>query len=267
MDRSINVDNVVWYAHANRQSNYSFIGHTHDSWEINIVTKGEFHVTYDDHVIPLKENMLMLFKGDVFHHNRVVSSKEVELFVYQFYTRDIPSLDDARVYQLDDNNLALVRLIADESERDIFPSHQGYLRINEFTPETAKLMEVLLARLLAKEHLTTRQETKDEMLYQEAIRFMKKNLKKSICTEDVAKHCMVSTAKIKKVFTKLAGRGIMNLYSDMKITTAKAMLLENISISDISEQLGFSSPAYMSACFKKHTGLSPLAYKKSARSN
>lgn len=52
-------------------------------------------------------------------------------------------------------------------------------------------------------------------------------------------------------------------FPHMKIHAAKRMLGEGMSIGETSDRLGYSSQAYMSLCFKKKMGVSPLAYKKS----
>jgi two-component system response regulator YesN len=50
----------------------------------------------------------------------------------------------------------------------------------------------------------------------------------------------------------------------IRIENAKEMLEEkSLSVSEIGEKLGFSSPAYFSDSFKKTTGISPKNYAKS----
>ena len=55
-----------------------------------------------------------------------------------------------------------------------------------------------------------------------------------------------------------------NYLTELRIERAKQLLLTNSyeSIESISSKCGFRDPFYFSTCFKKHTGLSPLRYRK-----
>lgn len=60
---------------------------------------------------------------------------------------------------------------------------------------------------------------------------------------------------------------VLNYINNLKITEAKALLRENkLSVTEISEKLGFNSIHYFSRLFKKITGQSPNQYKNSIRS-
>ena len=63
------------------------------------------------------------------------------------------------------------------------------------------------------------------------------------------------------------GITIFSYISELKIKEAKALLRsKKMSITEISERLGYDSVHYFCRCFKKHTGLSPTEYYKMIRS-
>ncbi len=63
------------------------------------------------------------------------------------------------------------------------------------------------------------------------------------------------------------GTTILNYINDLKIKDAKTLLRENkLSITEISERLGFGSIHYFCRLFKKKTGHSPKEYVKMIRS-
>ena len=63
------------------------------------------------------------------------------------------------------------------------------------------------------------------------------------------------------------GTTVLSYINSLKIKEAKALLRENkLSVTEISEQLGFSSIHYFSRQFKKITGHSPKEYSQSIRS-
>jgi AraC family transcriptional activator of pobA len=48
------------------------------------------------------------------------------------------------------------------------------------------------------------------------------------------------------------------------ILEAKRMMLHSeVSVAEVADQLSFEDPAYFSRCFKKHTGLSPIEFRRS----
>jgi AraC-like DNA-binding protein len=50
----------------------------------------------------------------------------------------------------------------------------------------------------------------------------------------------------------------------LKIRTATKFLEEGMVVSEVSDKLGFTSPAYFSSCFKRITGIKPSEIKKSS---
>lgn len=251
------------YFHYNFTKEHYFSGHTHMMWEINVVTKGVLQVTYDDRVVTLGKNMLMICESNVFHRNRVKSDENVELFVYQFYTDRIPHSHKPRVYELDKKNMALVRIIEEEAEKnhEIARMPKGIVGKN-INYQANKLLEVLIMRLLENENTAEYATNPDEKLYRKAVNFMKDNISKSICIDDIADYCHISPTKIKNIFIKYTGASIMTHYSNMKINAAKGMLEQGVSVGEVSNALGYSSQAYFCTVFKKNTGILPKNYKK-----
>lgn len=68
-------------------------------------------------------------------------------------------------------------------------------------------------------------------------------------------------------FKSTYGLTILEYIHSQRIKTAKKMLRDKeISVTEISEKLGFDSVHYFSRLFKKHTGVSPVNYTKSIKS-
>lgn len=262
MDKPLSLDLFQKYYHYNHSGDYYFSGHTHDTWEINVVTKGSLGVTYDDQVITLQENMLIICENDVFHRNRVLTPEGAELFVFHFYADGIPHQKDAKVYELDEKNLVLVQLIAEEAEKKAERIENNSLHTSNLNYQSTRLLEILLMRLIEHENASVSETHPDEKIYKSAIRFMNDNISQTLTIDDIAIHCHISPSKLKAIFSEFAGSGVISRFSQMKIDIAKQLLKEGMPISEVSERLGYSSQAYMSLCFKKQTGLSPLAFKK-----
>ncbi len=262
MKKPLSLQKFHSYFHYNHNGDYCFAGHTHNFWEINVVTKGSLSITYDDQIVTLRENMLMICESEVFHRNRVLTPDGAELFVYHFYVDDLPRQKEARVYLLDEDTLALVRLIAYEAGKTTKKNTDDALSTTTLNYQSSKLLEILLMRLTESEYANTSETHPDEKLYKKAILFMYDNISRALTINEIASHCHVSPTKIKNIFSEFAGTGVITHFSQMKINEAKRMLKKGLAIGEISDRLGYSSQGYLSLCFKKQTGLSPLAYKK-----
>ena len=67
-------------------------------------------------------------------------------------------------------------------------------------------------------------------------------------------------------FKSKYGCTIFNYVIKLKIKEAKALLrTDNLSITEISEHLGFESVHYFCRSFKKNTGVSPTEYSRMIR--
>jgi len=73
----------------------------------------------------------------------------------------------------------------------------------------------------------------------------------------------------RRCFKKETGKTPLEYLTEIRINNAKQLLADNkhISIGAVAQSCGFSDSLYFSTCFKKHTGLSPLAYRKNCFTN
>jgi len=68
---------------------------------------------------------------------------------------------------------------------------------------------------------------------------------------------------LSSLFSAIEGRTIENYYIEQRIEKAKELLVyDQLSLSEIADQLGYSSVAHVSAQFKKVTGLTPTYFKE-----
>ncbi|MBQ8836608.1 MAG: helix-turn-helix transcriptional regulator [Clostridia bacterium] len=97
-----------------------------------------------------------------------------------------------------------------------------------------------------------------------AVKYIQENYWRSDISNDALAHLAdMSTVYFRKLFTKRYGVSPMKYISNIKIETAKNMLLSNnLTVSEIAEAVGFSSVYSFSRTFKKQTGLSPTEFLK-----
>lgn len=98
---------------------------------------------------------------------------------------------------------------------------------------------------------------------QKAISYLKQNITEELQVTDLSNISGYSLSHFKSVFKKEIGITPAEYINLQKFEIAKKMLLEsNISITDLASSLGFSSPSYFCAVFKKYSTLTPQMYRK-----
>lgn len=78
-----------------------------------------------------------------------------------------------------------------------------------------------------------------------------------------AKICHLSVSRFQHIFKSCTGRTPVEYINAIRINHAKEHLINtDLSVSAISEAVGFSDQNYFSRIFKKHTGISPNQFRK-----
>ncbi|WP_310559617.1 AraC family transcriptional regulator [Flavobacterium sp.] len=95
------------------------------------------------------------------------------------------------------------------------------------------------------------------------ISFLNKNYTRSISLEEIASFAAMNTSAFCRYFKSKTGKSFKNYLLDMRIGFAcKLLLMEDISISQISSRCGFETISHFNKTFKKNTGYVPSQYKK-----
>lgn len=89
-------------------------------------------------------------------------------------------------------------------------------------------------------------------------KYKNKNLSAVLCEKLNYDYSFISTT-----FTRAEGKSIQDYQLEIKIKRVKELLeYDELSISEIARELGYSSAAYLSTQFKKTTGETPSQYKR-----
>ena len=101
-----------------------------------------------------------------------------------------------------------------------------------------------------------------------AVNYLHQNLTKPLDCQQLASLCFVSTTRFYKLFHAQFGTTPLG-YRDRLLTERATMLLqmEDLSVREVADLLGFSDPAYFSRFYKKQTGRSPAQYRAALQQN
>lgn len=84
---------------------------------------------------------------------------------------------------------------------------------------------------------------------------------------DYADQLHVSTAHLNALCQQYLGKSISTLIQERQLLEARRLLVyADLSINEVSDQLGFSGPSYFIRFFRQHTGHTPEQFRESVKS-
>ncbi len=99
-------------------------------------------------------------------------------------------------------------------------------------------------------------------LTERIINYIQKNVKINLTVEMIAKHLFVSESKVRKAFKDEMGITIGKYIDDLVFLKARQLLTKKMSISEISQRLGFCDQFYFARRFKEKYHKSPTEFRK-----
>jgi|ERR1044071_2643941 AraC family transcriptional regulator len=133
----------------------------------------------------------------------------------------------------------------------------------------AALMEQLIVHLL-RHHSNVRRSDELELSrvglvdrrIRRAIELMHAHMNRDLPLEEIAAAAFLSPFHFARLFKKLTGASPHAYLATLRVARAQALLAEtDLSISVVSERVGYSSPSHFTKAFRQATGLAPRAYR------
>ena len=94
--------------------------------------------------------------------------------------------------------------------------------------------------------------------------FMRANLHRQLLRSEIARAVNVSEPHLARLFRAATGKTVLQRLTDMRIVSAKALLLEStLSVTQIAGEVGLSSFSHFTRIFKRALGVAPSDYRRS----
>ncbi|UVI27970.1 AraC family transcriptional regulator [Paenibacillus spongiae] len=98
------------------------------------------------------------------------------------------------------------------------------------------------------------------------VKKMQTHCKEKITLDQLAEEFFISKYHLTREFKRYTGHSPIEYHMKLKIAAAKDLLRTTaLSIVEIGSEIGFSSVNHFIGRFKKHEGMTPLAYRKRSR--
>lgn len=96
-----------------------------------------------------------------------------------------------------------------------------------------------------------------------SINYMLENLKSNVRVKELADLVHLSVSHYSRLFAEKTGYSAIDYFNQLKIQRACRLLdITELSITNVSQDIGFLDPFYFSRLFKKVMGISPQNYRK-----
>ena len=237
--------------------------HYHDSHQIILITKGQVKVTVNEKSFIAHSKGLLIFSR-LENHSIEAESDEYERYVVRLN----PVFD--RLYSILSNRPDGFSNVIDTGKQ--FEEFEAVfkkvcLEMSLASPFREDMLEALSRELMVMIHRIMPTSVHNELVW---------DIQKKLETEYSALYTLealaceysVSVSKLSHEFKKVTGSSVMEYLTFCRIAVAKNMLTKTASdIGKIVEECGFSDASNFSRTFKKHTGLSPTAFRIKYKTN
>ena len=127
----------------------------------------------------------------------------------------------------------------------------------------SKLLELIFR--LANQNVTVETKKAYSPIVLQAIEYIDRNYKEDIKLDDISNAVGLTPVYLHKLFYKSTGQTPHQLLLEKRLTMAKELLAgSDMNLVNVAAESGFSSQSYFNAVFKKHYGVTPLAFRQDA---
>ena len=246
----------------------------HGAWELVYVDSGSILSVTEERSVKVEHGQLVFHRPEEIHSTVCNRRRSARIFTVIFECES-PAVSrfDKCVLEMPSSLRQLFHDLTDECDRTYNVSK------TPFTPKknaptggeqlTRIYLEAFLIRLLRTDAPTEGEVTAQRasggksQLSERIAAYLEDNLFRKVTLDDLSRELHFGKVYLCDVFKRDTGCSIMNYLLDLKLDEAKRMLRESdATVSEISERLGFESPAYFSRVFKRRVGHPPKSFRK-----
>lgn len=245
-----------------QQFTVNYPQHWHNYFEVELVLSGSAKHTYNGKEYTIQKADAYLLTPVDFHG--MESPDRVELLNISFDDVCVPSgmlsllsaPETERLYKLDEA----------EFERFYMGAQLLQYECQTGGPCANQLLEYLLSSLLRRKSANRDQIVDSEQLegIKKAISYVELHFREHISLAQLAAISGYNPSYFSELFRKVTGQTYKERLQQLRISYAKMLLANGISVSDACFASGFGSLSNFSASFRKHCGQSPNNYRRTS---
>lgn len=254
----------------------------HNFWEMAYVNYGRINAIVDGVCYALSSGQV-IFHQPMESHFYIGNRQNVGNVVVVGFTCNSPvmSFFNRKIFTLEKDSQKILSLFLSEATKALGSICGDYnddspLDFSNAPLGSAQLMQGYLAELLfylirsnniasvtAIEATNDSRQAAKNALVNSVVCFMQDNLNQTPSLSALCKSFGAGRTYVCKIFREATGTSPVDYWISLKIREAKRLIREgNMNITQIAEALGYSSIHHFTRMFKRATGLSPTAYKR-----
>lgn len=236
---------------------FVFGGESHDFWEIVFVSDGMVDVAEDGTVYTLRPNDMILHAPMEFHSIRSKKGCSPKVRVLSFRTAGtLPARLCEGVFSLTEEQKNDYLRVFDDCFR--FYHGEGSADCGQ---ACSCLLQAFLCRLGSADTSEKVNSSPAAAQYRRLVAHMTARVCENLSLSELAQANNVSVSYIKLLFQKYAGISPKAYYTRLRVRYACRRLTEGGSVSEVAEEMCFSSPNYFCTFLKRTTGSLPSEIK------
>lgn len=241
------------------------VPHTHNHLELFFIVGGKGQFLIQDHLYPVNVNNLVIINPNVPHTEVSLNALPLEYIVLGIDGIELQASDTANgdFSILDQFESVEVSGCLRNILREMEQKNTGYEDICQ------AYMEILIIRLMRNTALgiPTQPQTVSTNRQCAAVRrYIDLHFKEPLTLEQLAEEGRMNKFYLSHAFKREYGISPINYLISRRIEESKYLLAEtDLSLSQIAQLLGFSSPSYFSQTFSRTQSLTPMEYRKTTR--
>lgn len=281
-EKNIHVDEIVAVDLVKGLHHNSFHNHS-QAWELMYCLEGKMVMRLGDDWIDMDEGCCMLIPPEKFHSSVTESDKTKCLF-FAFASPDDLSLISERVIRFSEQQASGFRLLEEtltvgylnidhtESVMTLIPNADLPIGAEQMALNYLELLLVLMLRDSDSSQVRTRTHTdyvndfSSNYITDSVTTYIREHVTEHITVESIADHFGYSRSRLSTIYKENTGRGLKDAIGFEKMLRARQLLIESdLSVSEISNLLCYSSPQYFTNKFTRSSGMSPSNYARFKR--
>lgn len=242
-------------------SDWHSVPHAHNYMELFYITGGKGQFLIHDQSYPVDTNDLVMINPNVPHTETGVKSKPLEYIVLGISGVELASTDSFNGHFLILNHFENRELTTciHNILREMEQKNPGY---EEVCQAYAEILIIRLMRNIAISAGGEPQGISDNPQCAAVKRYMDLHFKESLTLEQLAAEAHMNKFYLAHAFKREYGVSPIHYLISLRIEESKYLLTEtDLTMSQIAQILGFSSPSYFSQVFRKTQGTSPMDYR------
>ncbi len=242
--------------------------HYHSYYEIYILISGKRKYFFNNKIIELYPQDILIVKPNDAHRAIPIDNAPYERYIIyvdsslfsqiEKYNKKIKEVFKKEVLHLDDDAFIRVLNTIKCIEKEQKEGKEKYIY------SIRNYIERVIIDLLFydKNILRANQLQKNDTRLQEALDYIVLNYDQNITMELCAKISYMSKSNFARVFHDIIGTNFKEYINSVRIKKASEFLVEtDMSVSEISEKVGYDSSSYFCSIFKRHMNISPKDYR------